>query len=55
MARAALLAYGLVVIALAGAYLGTGDRRWLRWAGRSLVVGLVAALGFFLVLVVQRW
>lgn len=55
MARAFLLLYGLGVIGLVGAYLRTGDRRWLRWSGRLLVAGLVAALVFFVVLAIQQW
>ena len=54
MARGALLLFGLVIIGLAGAYLLTGERVWLARAKRTLIVGLVLALVFFVGMFVQE-
>ncbi len=54
MARGVLLAFGLVIIGLAAAFLLTGDRVWLARAKRTLLVGLVLALVFFVGMFVQE-
>lgn len=53
--RALLFVFGIAVVVLVGLSLVRGDRKYLRWAGRLLAAGLVAALLFFAVLLIQRF
>ncbi|MGE0313064.1 MAG: hypothetical protein AB7P21_15740 [Lautropia sp.] len=54
MARGVLLLFGLLIIGMAAAFLLTGDRVWLVRAKRTLIVGLVLALIFFVGMFVQE-
>jgi len=48
-----ILAAVAIAVLVAG-HLLTGDRRYLRWAGRTLAVAALVALGFFAVLLFER-
>jgi 1,4-dihydroxy-2-naphthoate octaprenyltransferase len=52
--RALLLLFAIAVTASAVAYLYTGNRKYLRWAGRLLMAGLAAGLLFFVGLTIER-
>lgn len=54
MVRALLLAWGLVIVSLAIAWLSTGNKSWLKWAVRLLVGSLLVGLVFFVALFISR-
>jgi hypothetical protein len=53
--RALLVAFAVSVVVFAVSYFFSGDRKYLRWAGRLFAVGLGAAVLFFAILLVQRF
>ncbi|HEU0201183.1 MAG TPA: hypothetical protein VFR86_12200 [Burkholderiaceae bacterium] len=53
--RALLILFAIVVIGCAIQFWRTGDRRYLRWAGRLFAGGIVTALIFFAMLAIQQF
>ncbi len=53
--RVLLFLFAAAIIACAALFIFSGDRRYLRWAGRLFGLGLAAAVLFFAVLLVQRF
>lgn len=52
--RLLVILAAVAVAGLVAGYLLNGDRRYLRWAGRTLVIAALVALGFFAILIVER-
>jgi hypothetical protein len=52
--RALLLLFVIAVCVCVAAYLVTGDRRYLRWAGLLFKLAVAAGLLFFAVLLLER-
>ncbi|MGE5337221.1 MAG: hypothetical protein ACM3PU_05295 [Gemmatimonadota bacterium] len=52
--RVLLFLFAAAVVTCAVLYLWSGDRKYLRWAGRVFGLGLGAAVLFFTVLLIQR-
>lgn len=52
--RLAVVALAIAVVWFVVRFLATRERRYLRLAGRTLAIGLAAALLFFAVLIVER-
>ena len=52
--RLLVLLTALAIAVLAAGYLISGDRRYLRWARRTLVYAGAAALIFFAILLLER-
>jgi hypothetical protein len=52
--RALLLLFVIAVCVCVAAYLVTGDRRYLRWAGLPFKLAVAAGLLFFAVLLLER-
>jgi hypothetical protein len=53
--RALLFAFGAAVAVLVGLFVLSGDRKYLRWAGRLFGFGLGAGVLFFAILLLQRF
>lgn len=53
--RALLFLFAAVIVVCAALYFFSGERRYLRWAGRLFGIGLAAAVLFFAVLLIQRF
>lgn len=52
--RLLVILAAVAVAVLVVGYLLNGDRRFLRWAGRTLIIAALVALGFFAILIVER-
>ena len=52
--RALLLLFAIAVFVCVAAYLITGQRRYLRWAGLLFKLAIAAGLLFFAVLLLER-
>ena len=52
--RALLIVFAIAVAICVALFLVTNDRKYLAWAGRLFKVGVVAALLFFGVLMLER-
>lgn len=52
--RALLLLFVIAICVCVAAYLVTGNRRFLRWAGLLFKLALAAGLLFFAVLLLER-
>lgn len=52
--RALLLLFVIIILVCVAAYLMTGQRRFLQWAGRVFKVSIAAGLLFFAVLLIER-
>jgi hypothetical protein len=52
--RALLLLFVVAICVCVAAYLVTGNRRFLRWAGLLFKLALAASLLFFAVLLLER-
>jgi len=52
--RALLIVFAIAVAICVALFLGTNDRKYLGWAGRLFKAGIVAALLFFVVLLLER-
>lgn len=52
--RALLLLFVIAVSVCVAAYLVSGDRRYLRWAGLLFKLAVAAGLLFFAVLLIER-
>lgn len=52
--RALLLLFVIAVCVCVAAYLVSGDRRYLRWAGLLFKLAVAAGLLFFAVLLIER-
>ena len=52
--RALLLLFAVIVAVCVAAYLVTGQRRYLQWAGKGFKLAVVDGLLFFAVLLLER-
>lgn len=52
--RALLLLFAIAICVCVAAYLVSGDRRYLRWAGFLFKLAVAAGLLFFAVLLLER-
>lgn len=52
--RVGLILFGVAIATCGVLFLFTRERRFLRWAGRLFLAGIVTALVFFGVLLVER-
>lgn len=52
--RALLLLFAIAVCVCVAAYLVSGNRRYLEWAGRLFKLAVAAGLLFFAVLLLER-
>jgi hypothetical protein len=52
--RALLIVFAIAVAICVALFLVTSDRKYLGWAGRFFMAGLVAAVLFFVVLLLER-
>jgi hypothetical protein len=54
MFRLLLFAFGAAVVVCVVLYFATGQARYVLWARRILLAGLVAGLAFFALLIIKR-
>jgi len=52
--RALLLLFAVAVCVCVAAFLVTGDRKYLRWAGTLFKIAVASGLLFFAVLLIER-